>query len=200
MAGAALRRPSNMTYTLLGLNIFAYIAESVLSGNPIYLNPYVLAIMGQQNKLVFSGWWWQLFTSMFVHANIMHITMNMFFLWLLGIQYERIFGGDSLLYTYILSGLAGNILTLFLLPPWIVSVGASGAIFGIFGALILFNARVTGNIKYYLLYGLLIFLVNSTVSGVNVFAHLGGMVVGMLIGDYYGKHVASYFRRGVHYY
>lgn len=185
-----------MTYILLAMVIVIYIVESILGGSFIEPDISILLILGQYNRLVFMGWWWQLFTSMFVHASFEHILFNAFFLWMLGVQYERIFGGDSLLYTYVVSGLAGNLLTLFLLPRSTISVGASGGIFGIFGAILMYNARLTGKIGYYLLYGFIIFLFNSLYIKINILAHLGGLVTGFIIGDYYGKKAASYLSGG----
>jgi rhomboid protease GluP len=195
--GYSSGRKISMTYILLAINIAVYIVESILSGNPFFQSDKVLMIMGKYNALVFEGWWWQLFTSMFVHVTIAHITFNMFFLWILGVQYERIFGGKSLLFLYILSGLAGNLLSLFLYPWWYVTAGASGSIFGIFGAIILFNARITGNIRFYILYGFIIFIFNSMFANVDIFGHLGGLLSGMVVGNYYGKKFLSYFGREV---
>ena len=176
-----------MTYTLLGINTLGYIIEAILSGSVVFIKNNVLAFVGQYNLLVLRyGWWWQLITSMFMHAGIMHFLLNMFWLWILGTQYERIFGSESLLFTYLVTGLTGNILTLFLSPLGVVSLGASGAIFGVFGVLLLFQAIVGGKIFQLLMYGFIIFIINTGVN-INIWAHLGGMLTGAIIGYYYGK-------------
>jgi len=150
-----------MTFILLAINTLGYIIEVILSrGAFVLIDTDVLIFLGQYNLLVLKyGWWWQLITSMFIHRSIMHFLFNMFWLWLLGVQYERMFGGESLIFTYVLSGLAGNILTLLLSPLNVVSLGASGAIFGIFGVLLLFQAIVSGKILQSLAYGFIIFII-----------------------------------------
>ncbi len=177
-----------MTFILLAINTLGYIIEVILSrGAFVLIDTDVLIFLGQYNLLVLKyGWWWQLITSMFIHRSIMHFLFNMFWLWLLGVQYERMFGGESLIFTYVLSGLAGNILTLLLSPLNVVSLGASGAIFGIFGVLLLFQAIVSGKILQSLAYGFIIFIINIGFN-VNIWAHLGGMLCGAIIGYYYGK-------------
>ena len=186
---------TQMTYILIALNTIGYIIESVLSMNPIRINPYVMAFMGQYNYFVIRyGWWWQLITSMFTHVHILHFALNMFWLWLLGIQYERLFGGESLLATYLLTGLLGNIFTLFLSPIQTISLGASGAIFGIFGVIIIFQGMVGGNLLYSIFLGLIIFMINMGFN-VNIWAHLGGLLGGMLIGYYYGKKFRGFMSR-----
>ncbi len=188
------KKPSpSMTYTLLAINTLGYIIETFLSGgNFIYIDDRVMALVGQYNLLVWKyGWWWQLISSMFMHVSIIHFLFNMFWLWILGTQYERMFGGESLLFTYIVSGLAGNLMTLFLSPPYVVSLGASGAIFGIFGVLLLFQAIMSGKILQSIAYGFIIFIINLGFN-VNIWAHLGGMLCGFIIGYYYGKKYRRY--------
>lgn len=180
-------RRIRMTYILIGLNTVGYIIESILSMNPIQINPYVMAFVGQYNYFVLKyGWWWQLITSMFTHVHIIHFVLNMFWLWILGVQYERLFGGGSLLATYLVTGFLGNILTLFLSSIQTISLGASGAIFGIFGVIIIFQGMVGGNLLYSIFLGLIIFMINVGFN-VNIWAHLGGLVGGALIGYYYGR-------------
>lgn len=181
------KKPLMMTYILIGLNTVGYIVESILSNNLLQINPYVMAFVGQYNYFIMIyGWWWQLVTSMFMHVNIMHFMLNMFWLWLLGLQYERLFGRNSLLLTYLATGLLGNILTLLISPIQTISLGASGAIFGIFGVLLIFQGMIGGNIWYSVMYGIIIFIINSGFH-VNIWAHLGGLVGGALIGYYYAK-------------
>jgi rhomboid protease GluP len=127
------------------------------------------------------GWWWQLITSMFVHVNIVHIAGNMFFLLIFGLRAEEFFSTQEYLLIYFMSGLTGNVLTL-LLGPNMISAGASGAIFGMFGAVIIYVRRVVNQpVGGALMYAFLM-LVLSAGLGVNVLAHLGGVVAGLLIG------------------
>jgi len=68
------------TYILIALNVIVYIYTSIIGGDFFSTNVDVIATYGQYNLLVFNGWYWQLFTAMFVHVNILHISSNMFLL------------------------------------------------------------------------------------------------------------------------
>src|SRR4030042_3569494 len=131
------------TYILSALNIVVYVYTSIIGGNFITTGDFPIFLYGQVNQLVWQGWFWQLFTSMFVHANIVHIAGNMFFLLIFGLRAEELFSEKEYLAIYLLSGLAGNLLTL-LLGPGMISVGASGAIFGLFGAVTIYIRRAVG--------------------------------------------------------
>jgi rhomboid protease GluP len=138
-------------------------------------------IYGQNNQLVFNGAWWQLFTAMFIHFDIRHILGNTFFLLIFGLRAEELFSLHEYLAVYFLSGLAGNLLTL-LLGPNVVSAGASGAIFGLFGACAVYVRRLIGqSIIVALMYAFFLFML-SFGPEVNFLAHFGGLVVGLLIG------------------
>ncbi|MEO2152678.1 MAG: rhomboid family intramembrane serine protease, partial [Thermococcus sp.] len=111
-------RYGKATFTLFLINVAVYVVEAILSRNPISISGNVLATLGQWNYAVLHlGAWWQPFTAMFVHVNIIHIFFNTYFLLVMGSQLERILGSRRLAMIYILSGLAGNLLTLALLPP-----------------------------------------------------------------------------------
>lgn len=182
-------RYGKVTFTLFLINVAVYAIEALLSKNPFFINGDVLAFLGQWNYAVLNGAWWQVFTAMFVHVNIIHIGFNTYFLLVMGSQLERILGPKRFAMTYILSGLAGNVLTLFVLPPYTVSAGASGALFGVAGALIIINGVVGRNIQGAMINALVLFLLNSILPGVNAYAHFGGLIMGMLIGYHYGQKI-----------
>jgi rhomboid protease GluP len=124
---------------------------------------------------------WRFFTAMFVHADITHIFGNMFFLLIFGLRAEDMFDVEEYLLIYFLSGLAGGFLT-FIFWPSALSVGASGAIFGLFGATVIYVRRAIGqSIIAALIYAFFLFAINIGPQ-VNPFAHLGGLVAGLLIG------------------
>ncbi|WP_297508799.1 rhomboid family intramembrane serine protease [Thermococcus sp.] len=182
-------RYGKATFTLFLLNVGVYTVEAVLSRNPFFISNRVLAFLGQWNYAVTHGAWWQLFTAMFVHVNIIHIGFNMYFLLVLGSQLERILGPKRLALTYVLSGLTGNLLTLAVVAPNVISAGASGALFGIAGALITINGVIGRNLQGAIINAFVLFLLNSILPGVNAYAHLGGLLMGMLIGYYYGQKI-----------
>ena len=171
-----------LTYIIIALNIAIYAYTSALGGDFIETNYDVIKQYGQVNFFViYRGWYWQLFTSMFIHVNIIHLLGNMFFLLIFGFRAEEMFSIPEYLLIYFLSGLAGNLLTL-LLGSNMISAGASGAIFGVFGACTIYIRRTIGqSIITALMYAFFLFMINIG-PGVNVLAHLGGLVVGLLFG------------------
>ena len=170
------------TYILIAANIAVYIFTSIQSMNFFAMNDLVIAQYGQNNGYILGGRaYWQLFTAMFVHVNIVHLAGNMLFLFIFGLRAEGMFDIKEYLLIYLLSGLAGNLLTL-LFGPSMISAGASGALFGMFGAVTIYVRRAIGqSIAGALLYAFFL-LILSAGLGVNVLAHLGGLVVGLLLG------------------
>ena len=169
------------TYILIALNVAVYIYTSVLSGNALQTSIDVQAQWGQYNLLVFNGWYYQLLTSMFIHASLFHLVGNLLFLLIFGLRGEEMFSLPEFLTIYLVGGLFGNILSLGFGPDFI-SVGASGAIFAMFGACVIYGRRsVRQSILGALVYAFFLFFIN-TGAGVNIAAHLGGLVFGLLLG------------------
>jgi rhomboid protease GluP len=171
------------TYILIALNIAFYIYTSVAGGDFLNTNINMIVKYGQVNELViYYGQYYQLLTSMFVHANIAHIAGNMLFLLIFGLRGEELFSLPEYLSIYFLGGLTGNLLSLLLLPLNVPSVGASGAIFAMFGACTIYARRsVRQSIIGALIYAFFLLLLSSGLD-VNNFAHIGGLVTGLLIG------------------
>ena len=171
------------TYILIALNVLFYVYTSVAGGNFLETSNNMILLYGQVNGLViYYGWYWQLLTSMFIHANIAHLAGNMLFLLIFGLRGEELFSLPEFLLVYFLGGLTGNLLSLWLLPAYVPSVGASGAIFALFGAVAVYARRsVSQSIIGALVYAFFLFFISSG-PGVNIFAHFGGLVAGLLIG------------------
>lgn len=171
------------TLVIIALNVIVYVYTSLQGGNFLETNYEMLLQYGQANYFVlYHGWYWQLLTAMFVHVNIMHLLGNMFFLLVFGFRAEELFKLSEYLLIYFASGLAGNLLSLLFGPFAPPSAGASGAIFGMFGACIIYVRRAIGSsIVGALLYAFFLLMANVG-PNVNVLAHLGGLAVGLLIG------------------
>jgi rhomboid protease GluP len=131
------------TYTLLGINCAVFLGM-VLTGVS-FLSPTVgqLVHWGANNGsyVLLGGQWWRLVTAMFVHVGIIHIAANMWCLWNLGLLAEPLIGELGVFAAYILTGFAGNLLSIAVHPgvpdhPSITGAGASGAVFGLAGVLI----------------------------------------------------------------
>jgi rhomboid protease GluP len=169
------------TYILLGLNIAFYIYTSLAGGNLFETTDSMVFQWGQVNLFVYNGLYWQLFTSMFVHASIIHLAGNMLFLIVFGLRGEEMFSLPEYLAIYLLGGLAGNVLSL-VMGPYFTSVGASGAIFALFGACVIYDRRRLGqSITGALVFAFFLLLISSG-ANVNYLAHIGGLIAGLLIG------------------
>lgn len=169
------------TYILIAINVAIYIIGAIVGGNAFETGSEVVLVWGQVNDFVFQGAYWQLFTSMFIHATIFHLAGNMVFLLIFGLRGEEMFSLPEYLSIYLAGGLVGNLLSLVFGPNFI-SVGASGAIFALFGACVIYaRGRVRQSILGALVYAFFLFFI-STGEGVNILAHLGGLLFGLLIG------------------
>ncbi len=170
-----------ITFILMAINIAVYIYTSVVGGDWFNTSKYMIFQYGQVNGLVLGyGWYHQLFTSMFVHVTIVHLAGNMLFLLIFGLRAEEMFSLPEYLLIYFIGGLAGNLLSLGL--PLLVSAGASGAIFGMFGACTIYIRRTVGqSIIGALMFAFFLLLISSGPE-VNNLAHIGGLVAGLLIG------------------
>jgi rhomboid protease GluP len=170
------------TTFLVTANILVYIFTSVVGGNFIQTSSSILIQLGQYNVNVLHGEYWQLLSSIFVHVDIAHIALNMLFLIIFGLRTEELFKIEEYFSVYMLSGLSGNLLTLFLMAPNTLSAGASGAIFGMYGAGIIYMRKTFGQSTMGALLYAFLLLMLSVGAGVNVVAHFGGLAAGLIIG------------------
>jgi membrane associated rhomboid family serine protease len=127
-----------------------------------------------------NGGWWRLVTTMFLHASILHIAFNMWALWVIGRPVEQYLGPVRYVGLYFVSGLAGSAGALVQTQG--VTVGASGAIFGILGAMIILEWQVTGRLAGQAMALAAINLVISiAIPGISWGGHVGGLIGGILI-------------------
>src|ERR1700728_4368181 len=138
------------TYLMVGINCGVFLAM-VLRGASFWmptLDQLMLWGADRPNNVLINGEWWRIVTAMFVHVGILHLATNMWCLWNLGLLAEPLMGSTGLLAAYILTGAAGNLLSTF--DNWVrplhdasgapffqAGAGASGAVFGLAGALII---------------------------------------------------------------
>lgn len=174
-----------VTYTIIILNILVYLIEIIKSRNLIDINIYTLIQMGAKvNILINRGEIYRLITSTFLHGGIMHILFNMSALNIIGKEVEYIYGSKKYILIYILSALSGSLFS-YLFNPKSVSVGASGAIFGLLGAMLVFGLKEKNKIgKQYvknILETLVInVIIGITISNIDNYAHLGGLIIGAI--------------------
>jgi rhomboid protease GluP len=174
---------SGVTCSLITANLSVYAVLAAWGKNFLTLGDSEVSLLGQWNAMVLDrGAYWQLFSSMFVHFNLLHLSVNMLFLADAGKDLEHYLGGRKLFMTYLTSGLVGNLLTLCLKPETL-SAGSSGAILGVYSALLVINDRALKRPMGSALIQLaVLFLINSVLPGVNVMSHLGGVAIGALVG------------------
>ena len=176
-----------VTFVIIAVNIAAYFYTSFAGGNFLVTQyTYDTFQLAQYNAAVFEGAYYQLFTAMFIHSDIVHLAGNMLFLLIFGLRGEEMFSLPEYLGIYILGGLAGNVLSLAL-GPSLISVGASGAIFAMFGACAIYARRSIGqSIVGALVFGFFLLVISSG-ENTNYFAHIGGLVAGLAIGYFFAR-------------
>jgi len=124
---------------------------------------------------------WELVTSMFAHVEVWHIGFNMLALWILGPQLELVLGRLRFLAVYLLSGLAGSTLVYWAAPEFQGTLGASGAIFGLLGAILVVAVRLGGNYQQILILLAINAFITFTIPNISWQGHLGGFLGGVVM-------------------
>jgi membrane associated rhomboid family serine protease len=186
----SVRQP-DVTLALIAINVVAFLAEGnvTLTGQPssnIYLKGALLgstSFPGLAGQGVAHGQWWRIVTSGFLHENVIHIGFNMYVLYILGQMLEPVLGRLKFATIYAVSLLAGSFGAL-LVTPHSLTVGASGAVFGLMGAaavemrarqIPLMQSGVGGLIVLNL-------IISFTLPGISWGGHIGGLIGGTLAG------------------
>src|SRR5271155_1621525 len=186
------------TYLLVGINCLVYLA--MVFSHVSFVNPTIDDLMrwGANNAtaVLYDGQWIRVVTAMFVHVGILHLATNMWCLWNLGLLGEPLLGPFGLVAVYGLTGIAGNLLSTAV-HPQIVGAGASGAVFGLAGVLILLlkakllpvpPEEVRRLRKSVIYFALLNFVIGGTTMflrtsiQIDNMAHLGGFLCGLALG------------------
>jgi membrane associated rhomboid family serine protease len=180
-----------VTSVIIGINVALFVIAAALGGGILVPNAEVMIRLGSDfTPLTAGGEWWRLLTSIFLHFGILHLGFNMWALWVNGVLAERLYGSTRYLTLYFVAGVAGSI-TSFLWHPFVNGAGASGAIFGVLGALFAYFLRTDSGVPQSVLKtqrktaGLFIVvsLLNAArVNGIDNAAHLGGVAAGFVMG------------------
>jgi rhomboid protease GluP len=175
---------------LLVINVLMFAVTAVLSGSVDPSTGALYVLGAKENSAIDGGAWWRLLTPMVLHGSVLHLLFNSWALYALGPAVEAAYGARRFLAIYLLAGLAGSMAS-YLFNPDALSVGASGAIFGLLGALAarIFSARsVLGRDATKMQFGqigsmiAINLLFGFTVQGIDNAAHIGGLVLGGLVG------------------
>ena len=171
-----------VTLLLMVLNIIAYIGITVYYGLGMGFGPSQQAIRDlalHPYLVLYGNEWWRLITSLFLHMDLLHLFFNMYALYIAGRIIEAYYGSLRTLTIYFTSGIAGNLASL-ILP--VFSAGASGAVFGLFGALILVEKKITGTAATVLAFLVIVLLLSNLAypGQINNIAHIVGAIAGYL--------------------
>jgi membrane associated rhomboid family serine protease len=172
--------------------VAATVAFFVLTGfgNP---NSALLQDLAQANVAVATGEWWRLFTPVLLHASITHILFNMWALWVLGPQIERGVGVGPFLGLYLAAAGVGGAFFFYAGSPFEVAVGASGAIFGLFGVWLNWALHRRNTLQGRMLLRQILFLlvINAAlpimIPSIAWQAHLGGLITGFVVGEAWSR-------------
>lgn len=196
----ARRSQSTITLTqiIFGANVAVFLAMAAKSHSAMYLSPEVSVFLGANyGPYTLSGEWWRLFTYMFLHGGLMHILFNMWCLWDLGQLCESLYGRWTFASIYVITGISGGLASVAW-NPGVLSVGASGAIFGLAGALAasfylgefsLPRIAIQGTFRslaffigFNVLFGFGYNVFFGGNSGIDNACHVGGLVSGLALG------------------
>jgi membrane associated rhomboid family serine protease len=196
--------PGFVTMVLIGINAAVWLLIAITGGNDSWLlrlfelRPNGLCDLGAGRGVdvpagvctanggtylpgVSDGAYWQLLTSAFTHVEILHIGFNMLALWVLGPQLEQLLGRARFIALYLLSALAGSALVYASTPVYQPTLGASGAVFGLMGALLVVALRMRANVSSILVWIGINAVLTNTVPNITWQGHLGGFVGGVLV-------------------
>jgi rhomboid protease GluP len=173
-----------VTQAIFGLNVAVFAAMLLPGGQEIG------ALGANYGPATIGGEWWRLLTCVFIHGGLLHIAFNMWCLWDLGRLAESVYGHWTFAAVYLITGLAASLASLFW-NPVVLSVGASGAIFGIAGALVasfylgefsLPRAAITGTLRSVVMFVGYNLFFGAIISHTDNAAHIGGLLMGLLLG------------------
>ncbi|MFI1355033.1 rhomboid family intramembrane serine protease [Streptomyces sp. NPDC020898] len=184
--GTITADPRFLTKILIGLNVAVFLLQLSIGERfderfELLGSAYIPGLGSVEG--VAEGQWYRLLTSMFLHGSIIHIIFNMLSLWWIGGPLEAALGRARYLALYAVSGLAGSALTYLIAAPNQPSLGASGAIFGLFGATAVLMRRLNYDMRPIIAL-LVINMIFTFNPGFNIAwqAHVGGLVAGVVIG------------------
>jgi membrane associated rhomboid family serine protease len=189
-----------VTRVLIAINVAIYLITAVQGAGLDSPGGTLFDKMFLYGPYVKHGDWWRLITAAFLHANLIHLGFNMLALWWIGAPVENYLGRARFLGLYFVAGLAGSAGAL-LQAPTSLTVGASGAIFGILGAMLIIEWQATGRFGGQAL-GLIVInlLFSFTFSGISWGGHIGGLIGGILATlafARWGRGHAAYGRLGL---
>lgn len=175
-----------ITYILIGMNLLVFLLMYIFGAGSENIGTLLKFGALSKPHIIINNEYYRIFTSAFLHIGFLHLLFNMYALNAIGTQVENYFGRKKYLIIYFVSILISSLLSLVITPIGIISAGASGAIFGLFGALLYFGYNYRAYFGNVILRQLLpIIIINLLIGfmsqGINNAAHIGGLVGGFLV-------------------
>lgn len=172
-----------ITYLIMIICVIMFCVTFILGNGPTDINT-LIKLGANASYFTKNGEFYRLFTCIFLHAGFAHILCNMYSLYVIGPQVESFFGKLKYLFIFIFSGISGSILSLAFASDNLVSVGASGAIFGLLGAICYFGYHYRvylGNVLKSQIIPVIVLnlFIGFCVAGIDNFAHIGGLIGGV---------------------
>jgi rhomboid protease GluP len=177
------RRPI-FTYVFFSLNILVFLLMAFAGGSGN--EPTLMAFGVKSNAEIAQGQWWRFVTPIFIHIGLLHIFFNSYALWIVGPQVEKLYGGARFVLLYVLTGVAG-VYGSYKYHPNTISAGASGAIFGLFGVLLVFGLRYRNSIPPFFARAVgtgvlpvivINLIIGFTIPAIDNSAHIAGLLSG----------------------
>ena len=190
----------HITTTLVGMNVAVFVAMALTGVSPVSPTSVELVKWGANwGPLSLGAEPWRMLASNYVHVGFLHILLNMWCLWNLGLLAERVFDPWTYVLIYTACGLAGSLGSLWW-HPMSVGAGASGAIFGLAGALIaalylghlpIPRQAMQGTLKSLLTFAGYNLFFGAVARGIDNSAHIGGLLAGLALGAILAKHLTA---------
>src|SRR5947207_3373056 len=180
------RRPT-FTYVFLAVNIVVFVLMAFAGGSTNELT--LMAFGVKSNPEIAQGQWWRFVTPIFIHIGLLHLLFNSYALWIVGPQVEKLYGGARFVILYVLTGVAG-VYGSYFYHPNTESAGASGAIFGLFGVLLVFGLRYRDSIPPFFKRAVgtgvlpvivLNLIIGFTIPAIDNSAHISGLLMGGIL-------------------
>ncbi|MGO1283976.1 MAG: rhomboid family intramembrane serine protease [Brachybacterium sp.] len=178
MGGRMGRGTPYVTYTLIALNVLAYVGQMLV--------PQIVLQLGLFIPVRAVVMPWTFFSAGFLHGGILHLLLNMYALWIVGQHLERTLGHYRYVAVYLVSVLGGHTAIYLIADPfqsaWVSgTLGASGGVFGLFAAMFIVNRQLGGQTAQILVLIALNLVITFTIPGISWQGHLGGLVLGAAV-------------------
>jgi membrane associated rhomboid family serine protease len=177
LLGGRLEARPRVTMVLIGANVAIFLVGLLLGTSQQFIQKYGM----QPLAIAADGEWYRLITSAFLHGGLLHIGFNMYVLWILGPVLERAMGSVRFVVLYLVAALGGSVASYATSPPNTLSVGASGAIFGLMAALLVVGHRFRHDVSQVAVLLAVNFAIGFIYPGIDWRAHVGGALTGAAV-------------------